>query len=445
MGSWSLGATNIRKFFPQLAFDWSLNTPGLTSSKDLGIGRKGVTALNHHLDHHLFSGLTLRPASASQQVFPVHAFNFGAPPQTIVASNERLIALDVGCQLVSDYLATETPLRLLISGTPFSGKTSLGHEFVLQALARTPQMRNNSMLLYESAFERSPMTLARSLVHKATNGAEIPLETSLDVLLAKLVENTRTQQMPIIFLDDLYSAHAEFVNTLLLNAEDSNLQIFLSAMPDLERTLKRRYHHTFKRQIDRCRVVLPDFDVIALAAVIKQEAADLFDVPLTTEQALFFAEVDQVLTAKLPVSYGTDRPFVTILGKLADYHGQFLSGHDCRKITAIAAIYEDFIDVLNISKDAASVLKKVLKDLKLSDKVGKCFIDKADIFYYFEEDLVDALQIPKLEKQYAFGRILEELEEVGSVIPSEHLSWRYFCYYDAEDALSVLDARFPSS
>jgi hypothetical protein len=155
--------------------------------------------------------------------------------------------------------------------------------------------------------------------------------------------------------------------------------------------------------------------------------------------------VDQVLTAKLPVSYGTDRPFVTILGKLAAYQGQFLSGHDCRQISAIAAIYEDFIDVLNISRDAAGVLKKVLKDLKLSNKAGKCFIDKADIFYYFEEDLVDNLQIPKPEKQYEFGRILEELEEVGSVIPSEHLNWRYFCYYDAEDALSVLNARFPSS
>jgi hypothetical protein len=41
--------------------------------------------------------------------------------------------------------------------------------------------------------------------------------------------------------------------------------------------------------------------VIHLAAIIKQEAATLFDVPLTTEQALFFAEVDQVLTAKLPI------------------------------------------------------------------------------------------------------------------------------------------------
>ena len=114
--------------------------------------------MDHQLDHHLFSGLTLRSALASKQVFPIHAFNFGTPPQTIVASNERLIALDVGCQLVSDYLATETPLRFLISGTPFSGKTSLGHEFVWQALVQTPHIRDNSMLLYESAFERSPMT-----------------------------------------------------------------------------------------------------------------------------------------------------------------------------------------------------------------------------------------------------------------------------------------------
>jgi len=418
----------------------------LTYSKDLGIGSKGVTALDHQLDHHLFSGLTLRSALATKQVFPIHAFNFGTPPKTIVASNERLIALDVGHKLVSDYVETETPLRLLISGAPHSGKTSLGHEFVWQALAQTSRMKSHdSMLLYESAFERSPMTLARSLLHKATKGAEIPLKTPLDVLLAKLVENADTQKMPIIFLDDLYSAHAEFINELLLNAEDSNLQIFLSAMPDLERTLKRSYHHTFKRQIGKCRVFLPDFDVIPLAAIIKQEAADLFDVPLTTEQALFFAEVDQVLTGKLPISYGTDRPFVTILEQLTNYHGQFLSGYDCRKVTTIAATYEDFYSVLEISNDAAQVLKKVLKDFTLSNKAGKCFIDKADIFYYFEEDHVDNLQLPKSEKQNEFQRILEELEEVGSVLPSEHLNWRYFCFYDAEDALAVLNIRYPSS
>lgn len=399
------------------------------------------------MDQKLFSGVTRRLANASQQLFPRTAFNFGCAPKTLVAGDERLIAMEMGYQIVSDYVDADKPLRFLISGAPYCGKTSLGHDFAWYTME---QAANNTgqtpIVLYESAFERSPISLARSLVRKTTKEAEIPFKASLDVLISKLMETTEKRRH-LIFLDDLYSRHVEFVNELLLNAEDSDLHIFLSAMPDLELLLKRKYNHTFQRQIGKCRVILPDFDVIHLAAIIKQEAADLFDIPLTTEQALFFAEVDQVLTAKLPVSYGTDRPFITILGQLANYKGRVLCGNACREITQGAAIYDDFFTVFDLSKDAALLLEKVLAYFKLSNEASNCFVDKADIFWYFEE-LLEGTQIPGLDTQQRFNELMGELEEVGSLLPAEHLNWKYFCFYDIEDALLVLKssiARFYSS
>lgn len=389
------------------------------------------------MDQKLFSGVTRRLAIASQQIFPKSAFNFGCAPKILVAGEERLIALDMGYQIISDYADADKPLRFLISGVPYCGKTSLGHDFAWYAMAQAVNSTGDTpVVLYESAFERSPISLARSLVRKTTKEAEIPFKTSLDVLISKLVEATGKRKH-LIFLDDLYSRHVEFVNELLMSVEDSDLDIFLSAMPDLERTLKNRYNHTYLRQISKCKVVLPDFDVIHLAAIIKQEAADLFDVPLTTEQALFFAEVDQVLTAKLPVSYGTDRPFITILGQLANYKGRVLCGNACREITQNTAIYDDFLTVFDLSNDAARLLEKVLAYFKFGNEASKCFVDKADIFWYFEE-LLEGIQIPSLDTQQRFNELMGELEEVGSLLPAEHLNWKYFCFCDIEDALWVL-------
>ena len=400
--------------------------------------------MDQHLDTQLFSGLTLRTAMASQQIFPNYAFNFNKPPKTLVAADERLIAMDMGYQLVTDSVEEDIPLRVLLSGAPYSGKTSIGHEFAWYAMDQVAQKEGQDpLVLYKSAFERSPRALANSLIRKTSKKSITPLKTPLDALATKLVEQTDKQKPTILFLDDLYSAHAEFVHELFLSAEDSNLHIFLSAMPDLEYTLKNRYHQTFNRQVHKNRVVLPEFDVIHLAAIIKQEAATLFDVPLTTEQALFFAEVDQVLTAKLPICYGTDRPFIAILNQLAQYQGRFLTGIDCRKITEIAATYEDFLSVLDVSQDAFFVLKNMFEYLTLRNEAGKCFVDKSDLFYFFEETFIEQFQHPRTEVQYEFGRVLEELEELGSIIPAEHLTWLYFCSYDVEDALAILNARFP--
>ena len=348
--------------------------------------------------------IPIRRTVASHQIFPSVAFLSEQYSHFLIGRESELY---LGYSHIQKAIEADHPVRFHISGKRYSGRTTFGHDFCwygIKYLYDTQPPPQFPKVIYVSAYQRTPKELVVKLLQEANPKIEIPSDVSSEVLLSKFHETFNPRSPLLIFVDDLDKSHTDVINEFLFQLESAESHIFLSTLPKFAEFLHPKAQH----QLENNHIHLPDVKIRLLAKILQNEANKLHDIPLTAEQALYFAEIDHMLVKKMPIPHAIDRPFIKLLQEeFPGYRGKSLTGNTCRHIAETIAAYQSSWNVQDLTDGESIFLERLFENLIRKSPLGKCFVDLPKIYEIFVDEL-GSEYLPSKVNQQEVNRILAE-------------------------------------